>query len=470
MFPEDPTNLPAALPAASMATSATEGAPDPNAPLLNMALQQPMPLQQPIQPQTPPMNLGDLTGLAKALSDTRRSHTKDRLTDALATFVFSLGQGMSAAGQVPGGSRFNAQRNAAAMGGALQGTQILQQMRQQQLAQQQKLAIEQQLAQAQLNRAQTPPQRNIDPLSDQGIAADVRKQRMLTGSNPLPAPHTIPDGKGGTLQWDAASSKWVPIPGTGGAPPKVPDMTPEEKFTDLYLKDASSKKGGNLNTGEEILARKDARKQWGELNKDPTLEALNLQMKELQIKLQQDALAKKNNNELSTADNRRVDAVIQQFNNNGVVKDYVDRQNKYESMKAIMARPWSGPGDLALVYAFMKALDPTSVVRESEYDAAAKSGNIFAGWAAKFNGQLNPKGGFLAPQVRDDFLGLTKTQLDVTAKQYNQIRRDFASRINRIAKEDVGESWLPNYGGAFNEPAQAAPPKAPAVKNPFRKS
>ena len=63
-----------------------------------------------------------------------------------------------------------------------------------------------------------------------------------------------------------------------------------------------------------------------------------------------------------------------------------------------------GPGDLMLVFEFMKALDPTSVVRESEYESAAKSGNIFAGAYARFNGYLKEKGGFLPENVKKSFL------------------------------------------------------------------
>ena len=73
----------------------------------------------------------------------------------------------------------------------------------------------------------------------------------------------------------------------------------------------------------------------------------------------------------------------------------------------------------------MKALDPTSVVRESEYESAAKSGNIFAGVYAKFNGYLKEKGGFLPNNVKKSFLDITNQKLGVVEGQYNNLRNEY---------------------------------------------
>jgi hypothetical protein len=107
------------------------------------------------------------------------------------------------------------------------------------------------------------------------------------------------------------------------------------------------------------------------------------------------------------------------FEANPIVKDYILVQDNLDSMKKIVETGAKGPEDLALVFAFMKALDPTSVVRESEYETAAKSGNIFAGWAARFNGYINEEGGFLPPNVRDAFIKIAQKRLEAKALQYN---------------------------------------------------
>ena len=108
---------------------------------------------------------------------------------------------------------------------------------------------------------------------------------------------------------------------------------------------------------------------------------------------------------LPTGTATRVGQITQQFDTHPIVKNYNETVNRYNTVKGILGSQMGGPGDLATVFEFMKGLDPTSVVRESEYATAAKSGNIFSGWAAKFNGYLKPEGGFLPENVKQQSLG-----------------------------------------------------------------
>lgn len=125
----------------------------------------------------------------------------------------------------------------------------------------------------------------------------------------------------------------------------------------------------------------------------------------------------------------------QQYNTNFLsqqtIKDYLVVQNKAESVKRIFEAGVGGPGDLAMVYEFMKALDPSSVVREAEYDSAAKSGNLFKGWAAKFNGYLKEEGGILPDNVKQSFITIVKQKLDVYQTQYDKLRDHY----RKIAQE-----------------------------------
>ena len=118
------------------------------------------------------------------------------------------------------------------------------------------------------------------------------------------------------------------------------------------------------------------------------------------------------------------------FEGNAIVKDFNSIQDQYTSMKAITDSGTGGPQDVALVYSFMKALDPTSVVRESEYDMAAQSGNLFQGWAAKYNGYLKENGGKLPENVKKEFLNIINARLKAKTEQYN----NYASQTREIAK------------------------------------
>lgn len=94
----------------------------------------------------------------------------------------------------------------------------------------------------------------------------------------------------------------------------------------------------------------------------------------------------------SITDNVRMDPDIKDF---VTIRDNFDRMQK-------MAKLDSGQGDLSIIFAYMKVLDPTSVVREQEYNNAAEAigkipqlANIPRQW--KSGQKLTPAGrqGFL---------------------------------------------------------------------------
>jgi len=66
----------------------------------------------------------------------------------------------------------------------------------------------------------------------------------------------------------------------------------------------------------------------------------------------------------------------------GVTKNFSDQNDAYGRIMASVNNP-SPAGDMALIYNYMKILDPASVVRESEFEMAAKTGSLgtqFQNW------------------------------------------------------------------------------------------
>jgi hypothetical protein len=458
MFPEDPTNPPMEPPPPAPPAPFAYPAPglppntaDPYAASIPQQLPPFTPSQVsaplPLQPQTPPMGLEDLTGLVNTLSSARRSRTKDRLTDALGTFVFSLAQGMSAAGQVPGGSRFNAQRNAAAMGGALQGTQILQQMRQQQLAQQQKLAIEQQLAQAQLTRAQTPPQRNIDPLSPQGIAADVTKQRLLATIKPSPPDNAslvsaiLDDPQMFNRLPTAMQTSLTPELGRKGfkfpAAPKdekPTTLTPDNVTLDgkpaMVLRDNQ----GNffeLGTKKPITGRitpyiaPPTPRARGEIT--PTAEA---------------GLIQQLNKQWETASKD-----VQAMYRANTIMDAGMEAARHGDMNA---------GSQAILVTFQKFLDPTSVVRESEY-ARSPEGISVANRIRGYVDRLTQGGAGVPLDELEKFARMAKNINQKLAAEGTSLLSAEKKRILSVADRYSipAEMVIPKYN--FAQPGGTAP-------------
>lgn len=128
-------------------------------------------------------------------------------------------------------------------------------------------------------------------------------------------------------------------------------------------------------------------------------------------------------------DNER--ALMSQFRGEQIVKDYNEILGQKGTMDSYIQNGVGGPADLAMVFSFMKGLDPNSVVRETEYESAAKSGNIFAGAFTKFNGYFKAKGGFLPDNVKKEFLNLVNQKLAVKEKQYNNVKSQYESIAKR---------------------------------------
>jgi hypothetical protein len=147
----------------------------------------------------------------------------------------------------------------------------------------------------------------------------------------------------------------------------------------------------------------------------------------------------------------KVTALASQFDSNPVVKNFNEQANMAESVKQIINSGLGGPGDLALVYQFMKGLDPSSVVRESEYESAAKSGNIFAGALARFNGYMNPQGGRLPDNVKQAFLQIVQQKMNVTRGQVKKMANDFGRRIEKITGRPNGKEYLTDYSTLYGD-------------------
>ena len=187
-----------------------------------------------------------------------------------------------------------------------------------------------------------------------------------------------------------------------------------------------------------------------EAEEQTELERLNVESKKLDIAKKIDEL---NTKELSSKTISQIDKLSTSFDNAPIVKNFNEVQNKKLSIDAIVENGVGGPADLALVFEFMKALDPTSVVRESEYDSAARSGNIFAGWATKFNGYLKAEGGMLPQAVKNEFKRLSGDKFDIITSQYNNLRDEKSRLINQKTGDDDGSDYLIDYNFT-NKPQQ----------------
>jgi hypothetical protein len=118
------------------------------------------------------------------------------------------------------------------------------------------------------------------------------------------------------------------------------------------------------------------------------------------------------------------------------VKQYQGIKAGYEKLQQAAAQG-SGPGDMSLIFGFMKMLDPTSTVREGEYASAQNSGGIPAQLQGLYNKAID--GQFLTPAQRDEFLRTAESiytesvgNLEATNQQFTERAGGYGVDPNRF--------------------------------------
>lgn len=147
------------------------------------------------------------------------------------------------------------------------------------------------------------------------------------------------------------------------------------------------------------------------------------------------------------------------------------------------AKANTGAGDIAMVYGYMKMLDPGSVVREGEFATAEQVGGAAQRLLGIYNKLVN--GDRLTPAQRDEFMNAAGAQYGAVADEldrYNQAFAPNAMQFNVDPKFVVSpvpryDPWKPTAppeaaateAGGYTEPGATAPapqasPAAPESK------
>jgi hypothetical protein len=109
------------------------------------------------------------------------------------------------------------------------------------------------------------------------------------------------------------------------------------------------------------------------------------------------------------------------------VKPYVELGQAYQKIETAAKNP-SPAGDIAMVYGFMKVLDPSSVVREGEFATAQNAGSVPDSVRNMYNKALN--GERLNEKIRSDFLQQARNLVESQRVMSN----DLISRYTEVAK------------------------------------
>lgn len=142
-----------------------------------------------------------------------------------------------------------------------------------------------------------------------------------------------------------------------------------------------------------------------------------------------------------------------EFNSLQSVKDFAIRNSALGAIEASAQDP-TAAGDISLIFAYMKMLDPNSVVREGEFATAQSAGSVPQTLWSKYNQALT--GERLAPEVRQDFVNRAN-------KLYTRASEDFGkvyTRYEDIAKANNLDPSRALVDYRFKAPSAAIPQSA----------
>jgi hypothetical protein len=145
-----------------------------------------------------------------------------------------------------------------------------------------------------------------------------------------------------------------------------------------------------------------------------------------------------------------VDKIANLFDSQPITKKFntiLEAKNYTQSIPTGTLSPAEQQG---LVYAFAKAMDPDSSVREGEYATIQKYGDAWAtqmGYNLDRALSLKPTA-FLSPEAIKNLKDAINTKYQANKGQYENLAKEFARRIDRKTGNTDGLDYLTNFAGA----------------------
>ena len=146
---------------------------------------------------------------------------------------------------------------------------------------------------------------------------------------------------------------------------------------------------------------------------------------------------------------RRIDQKTRAFESLPIVKTVQKMAEGAAFAQSLDPNTKNPADDMALIYAFAKTMDADSAVREGEYATVQKYAQS---WADQFGfdvKRLFSNTQFLTPQARANMKATIVSRYKVGKSQYDNVRKSYASQINRMTGTGDGEDYLTDYGAGF---------------------
>ena len=134
------------------------------------------------------------------------------------------------------------------------------------------------------------------------------------------------------------------------------------------------------------------------------------------------------------------------------VKDLTKQVNNYKKLEAWVNEP-SGPGDLAIIFGFMKSLDPSSIITDTEQRSAAEAGLNVPEKIFQYVKQVKT-GSPLTPPQRKEFLQVAKQAILANKDALDPYIEGFIKRgkVFKFEPDIIKEAVIRNPLDRLKEP------------------
>jgi hypothetical protein len=213
----------------------------------------------------------------------------------------------------------------------------------------------------------------------------------------------------------------------------------------------------NLPPDQQALRRKQRQEfmQADDSPPDPQLADINRQLAQARL---DNLRAAKGTEGLPPRIQRQIDAQARGFDMQPSTKTTQVIAQAADFVNSLDINTKNPADDQALIYAYAKAQDPDSVVREGEYATVQKYAQS---WAEQFGfnvARVFSNTHFLTPQARQNMKTNIMAKYAAARRAYDNVRSQYAKRIDRITGGTDGDSYLIDYAGAFPDAGRPSVP------------
>jgi|GEM_PF-2357260 len=250
---------------------------------------------------------------------------------------------------------------------------------------------------------------------NQGIAQDAFNVSLLSGQSPAQAGLSAFQNTGFVPQ-GAAEMAMAQRQATAYAQGTDQDFP---QGTSLGTMQAIEK--SNRDTAQDALQTKNLNSLINYRDKQANLYAAQAEAARIEAQAEVQAAAQRGG--LTEGQAKTSMDLFDKLNASQPVKQFGALQSQYSALENLIFKNdrLQGPGDIAIVFTFMKSLDPNSVVRESEFEVAAKAGGLPEQFVNQYNKLKD--GSFLTDEMRLNFLSAAREAANSYVQSAN-IERD----------------------------------------------